>query len=114
MIRLDPRSDIPAWIYKSPFFSISKTPEELSLVCESAAVPGGDLKTEDNWKCLQVLGPLDFSLTGVLSSIARPLADAKISIFALSTFDTDYVMVKQDCLDRAKDALRQAGFEIDP
>lgn len=61
---------------------------------------------------LKVEGPLDFGLTGILSSIAGPLAEAKISIFAVSTFDTDYILVKQDMLSKAKIALRKAGFEI--
>ena len=112
VVRLDPNSEIPIWAYKSLFFSISKTDDELSVVCESSVIPEGDFKREDDWKCIKVAGPLDFSLTGILSSIAGPLAAAKISIFAISTFDTDYILVKQNNLSEAKAVLKKAGFDF--
>lgn len=114
VLRLEPQTPIPSWVYKSSFFSISKTSDELSLVCESFVVPQGEFKREDHWKCIQVVGTLDFALTGILSSIITPLAAAKVSIFALSTFDTDYILVKAENLVRAKEALRNAKFEVHP
>ncbi|MNL03356.1 hypothetical protein D3C87_1238910 [compost metagenome] len=113
VIKLQAQAAIPNWAFQGSFFSITRTADELSVVCESRLVPSDIHLKEKNWKCLKVQGPLDFSLTGILSSIANPLAAAKISIFAISTFDTDYVMVKNDNLKKAKLALQQAGFEIE-
>lgn len=113
ILKQPPKTKIPLWIYSSSLYSISCTDEELSIVCETSVIEGEHKDKEDNWRCLKVQGPLDFSLTGILSSIAFPLAEAKISIFAISTFDTDYIMVKSDKLEDAKTTLKQAGFEID-
>ena len=110
--RLSGNHEIPTWATTGSFFSISKTPDELSVVCSQDLVPKV-VKCETNWRVLKVEGPLDFGLTGILASIANPLADAGISIFALSTFDTDYVMVKADRLPSAEQALRDAGFCVE-
>jgi hypothetical protein len=109
--RLAPSSAIPQWALVADFFSISKTSDELSIVCPQSNVPH-DVKAEKNWRCLKVKGQLDFALTGILASIATPLAEAKISIFAISTFDTDYLMIKQQNFDRAITALTQAGHSV--
>jgi hypothetical protein len=93
------------------FFSVTRTPAELSAVCDVAALPSG-VKAEAPWSMLAVRGPLDFSITGVLAGLATPLAAAGISIFAISTYDTDYVLVRNDDLDRAVRALRDAGHNI--
>jgi uncharacterized protein len=108
--RLDPRDPIPAWA-AADFFSITRTADELSIVCDSHAVPEG-VRAGVGWCALKIEGPLDFALTGILVSIASPLAATGISIFAVSTFDTDYILVKKDKLDRAIDALRAAGHEV--
>ena len=108
--RLGPRDPIPAWA-AGDFFSITRTAEEFSIVCDSRAVPDG-VRAETGWRALKVEGPLDFALTGILVSIASPLAATGISIFALSTFDTDYMLVKNDKLDSAIDVLRVAGHEV--
>ncbi len=101
VVRLNALSNIPLWaIDKGNFFSITKTQDELSIVCAENKVPQ-DVKVEKGWRCLKVEGPLDFWLTGILSSLAQPLAEAKISIFAISTFDTDYIMIKKENLQRA-------------
>jgi hypothetical protein len=81
-------------------------------VCEQKNVPG-DVKVESDWRAIKVSGPLDFALTGILASIANPLAAAKISIFAISTFDTDYVLVKSSKLDQAKRCLVDGGFRFE-
>jgi hypothetical protein len=109
--RLSPEAIIPNWALPSSFLSISRTSAELSIVCEENLVPL-DVKTEAGWKVLRVEGTLDFSLTGILASILNPLAQAKISIFAVSTFDTDYVLVKIDNLEEACLALRSNGIKI--
>jgi uncharacterized protein len=109
--RLDPEAPIPEWALFGPFYSISKTSEELSIVCEDVGVPS-DVKAERDWRVFKVEGPLDFSLTGVLASIANPLAEAGVSIFAVSTFDTDYVMVRAGDVAVARESLMLAGFHV--
>ena len=80
-------------------------------MCKQSDVPEG-VKCEKGWRCLKVEGPLDFGLTGILASLAQPLAEAKISIFAISTFDTDYILVKDENFKAAVLALSSAGHEI--
>ena len=94
------------------FCSISAAEGEISLVCESAKLPQGAIAREDGWRALAVVGPLDFSLVGVLAKLSSVLADAGIPIFALSTYDTDYVLVKGQCLKEACDALIKKGYII--
>ena len=110
--KLDPRAGIPAWATPGPFFSVTRTPDELSIVCLEENVPTTGIRVERGWRCLKVRGPLHFGLTGILASIAGPLAAAKISIFSLSTFDTDYLLVKAENLSQAMDALRVAGHAV--
>jgi uncharacterized protein len=95
----------------SSFFSITKTDSELSVVCQESAVPA-DVFAERDRRVLRVEGPLDFSLTGILAALAVPLAAAHVSIFALSTYDTDYLLIAGCDLDRAIPALEQAGHAI--
>lgn len=109
--RLTPQDPFPGWALSSRIYSITKTEDELSVVCESHLVPPGVL-TEKGWIVYKVHGPLDFGLTGILASIANPLADAKVSLFALSTYDTDYVLVKEGNKARSLEALKKAGFQI--
>jgi hypothetical protein len=109
--RLPPESPLPAWTSGSRFLSLTVTAEELSLVCEESLIPP-DIPRESGWRALKVDGPLAFELTGVLSSLLSPLAQAGISIFALSTFDTDYILVKAACLNQAVEALRRAGHQV--
>jgi uncharacterized protein len=94
-----------------PFFAAIRTGEELSLVTEDALAPNG-VSCERGWRALKVAGPLDFALTGVLAALAVPLAQAGIPIFALSTFDTDYVLVKETQLTAAVAALEAAGHTV--
>ena len=109
--RFDSFSQIPESILQCHFYSITKTADELSIVCPEEFFPK-DGKCEINWKCLKIHGPLDFAQSGILSSMATPLATAGISIFALSTYDTDYVMVKDHDLERAIDTLTQSGHQV--
>jgi hypothetical protein len=109
--RLAADSAVPAWEAGGVLSSITRTPDELSVVCAEGLAPEGT-RCDGGWRIFQVAGPLDFSLTGVLAAIAGPLADAGVSVFALSTFDTDYVMVKEENLAKAVEALRAAGHRI--
>ena len=107
---LAPDAPLPAWP-DGELTAITRTPDEISIVCAEACVPPG-VTAEKGWRALKVAGPLDFSLTGVLAALAAPLAEAKISIFALSTFDTDYLLVKEAALAPALQTLRSAGHHI--
>lgn len=109
--RFEPETQFPP-IFSRNFCSISRTPREVTIVCETDYMPAGCDKREDGWACLEVEGILDFSLTGILSKIAGSLAGAEISLFAVSTYDTDYVLVKAKTLTRAREALRKAGVKI--
>jgi uncharacterized protein len=105
------KTPIPAWASDGQFFCAMSTPDELSIVCPEPNLPEdrNGWRVEGGWVALKLEGPFPFSLTGVLASFLDPLAKAKIPIFALSTFDTDYVLIKQETLPRAVAALRQAG-----
>lgn len=94
------------------FFFVGKTDEEISLVCPTENVPAKAIKREDGWKAFRIQGILDFSLIGILSKIATLLADNKISIFAVSTFNTDYVLTKADNYVKAWNLLKKAGYRI--
>jgi len=105
--QLPPNAPLPK-IDDSSFWSVTRTPEELSVVSIAKHAPSGVPK-EDCWRCIGVKGPLEFELTGILASLSAPLAEAGISIFAISSFNTDYLLVKADQLDLACTALEQAG-----
>jgi hypothetical protein len=109
--RLDPGCAIPQWAAGS-FVSITITHEEISIICPEDNVPDG-VETERDWRGLAVVGRLDFSLVGILSSLLGPLAQAGIPVVVTSTFNTDYLFVKQGRLEQALDVLRKAGHEID-
>lgn len=94
------------------FFFIGKTDKEISLVCRTQDVPPDTLAREDGWRAFRVAGVLDFSLTGVLSGITGVLAGAGVGVFAVSTYDTDYILVKRVDAGKAADALARAGYEI--
>ncbi len=109
--RLSAADAIPAWSLQGGFTSTTRAGDELSVVCAEDVVPA-DVRREAGWRCLMVRGPLDFALTGVLAALAEPLAREGISIFAISTFDTDYVLVKDADLPRALAALASAGHVV--
>jgi len=93
-------------------YFIGSTDEELSLVCETDRVPANTTAREDGWRAMRIVGTLDFSLTGILSKIATVLADAEVGIFAVSTYNTDYILVKEEALARAIEALNRAGYGV--
>jgi hypothetical protein len=103
---------IPAWPTAGDFYSITRTAEELTVVCHQEVVSEGTA-CERDWSCLQVTGPIPFFAVGVLASLTAPLADAGITLFALSTFNTDYLLVKKKDLNAALDALRRHGHTVE-
>jgi hypothetical protein len=110
--RLDASGVVPSWVGRSgAFSSITRTTDELSVVCASDDVPEG-VPTEGPWRAFRVKGPLVMTLIGVVAALANPLAGAGISIFALSTFDTDYILVHEPDFDAAVAALTRAGHLI--
>ena len=110
--RLEPGAPIPSWAAgPSPFLTLSRTAEELSITTLQSAVPAG-VPCERDYRALRVRGPLPLNLIGIVAAIADPLAAAGMSIFAISTYDTDYVLVKARELEEALQELRQAGHQI--
>jgi uncharacterized protein len=106
--QLPPDAPVPTSLTTGPFISISRTAEELSIVCPSDQAPG-NAKCESPWICFKVEGPFPCTLTGVLASFLDPLAQSGVPIFAISTFDTDYILVKEEHAGSALDALIKAG-----
>jgi hypothetical protein len=109
--RLAADAPIPLWATHGPFFSVTRTGDELSVVTELSAVPVG-VQSQPAWRVLKVHGPFVLSEVGVLASLAAPLAEAKISLFAVSTFDTDYLLVASETLPAAIAALERVGHTI--
>ena len=109
--RLAPDADIPSWVPTKGFVSITRTVEELSIVCQSNALPDS-VRPERGFRALKIEGPFDFSLTGILLAVIGPLADAGISTFAVSTYDTDYVLVKKNDLNQAVSVLSACGHTV--
>ncbi|MGA8837655.1 MAG: ACT domain-containing protein [Candidatus Sulfotelmatobacter sp.] len=111
IVRLDPNSPVPDWATKGGFTSITRTADELSLVCPVENIPE-EFPTSPRWICLKLQGPFPFSQTGVLLSFIDPLSSNGIPIFAISTYDTDYALISSEHIDRALDLLRKAGHEL--
>jgi uncharacterized protein len=109
--RLSPELPIPEWASEGALVSVTRTPSELSIVCREDVVPR-DVPSERGWRCLQVAGELKFSLVGVLIAILQPLAQAAVPVFVVSTFVTDYVLIKAGDLERAVKALEDAGLDL--
>jgi hypothetical protein len=109
--RLKAGTPAPGWAGVGEFVSVSLTSQETSVICPQARVPAG-IQAERGFRALKVRGPLEFSLVGVLESIIGPLAAERISIFAVSTFDTDYVLVREEALARAVEILIRCGHDI--
>jgi hypothetical protein len=113
--QLAPGADIPAWASNAELFCATRTRDELSIVVMEESCPEEvrtkEVRIERGWIALKLEGPFPFSMTGVLASFLQPLAEAQIPIFAISTFDTDYVLIKRDNLERAIRALSAAGQE---
>ncbi len=109
--RLSPDEPIPPETTGAGFWSLTRTADELSLILPQERVRAG-WQAEGGWRCLQVVGPLDFELTGVLATFSTPLAKADIPVFALSTYDTDYLMVRHTLLAKACAVLSSHGHTV--
>jgi hypothetical protein len=101
-------SKIPAEIFESEFYSITKTGEEVSVITD-CKTKFSDFKSSEGWRCFRVKGILDFSLVGIINDITRPLKDNKITVFVISTFNTDYVFVKDESFQNAINAFKLSG-----
>lgn len=109
--RLDPTGKVPSWAFAGSLCSVTRTQEEMSIICVEDAVPP-DIQAQRGFRCLRVVGTLDFTEVGVLNSLAQPLADAGVSILALSTYDTDYLLLPAADLEQSLNALLEAGHSI--
>lgn len=109
--RLDAQTVVPTWATAGGFFSITRTAEELSIVCLQSLVPDG-VQCEGDWRCFKLAGPIPFTTGGVLASLVQPLAEMGVSVFAISTFDTDYLLVKAADLEQAIASLKKSGFAV--
>ena len=109
--RLDAQAALPAWATAAAYWSITRTPEELSIVCPEACVPAGVSASRD-WRAIKFDGPHSLDQTGILSSVTAPLAAARVSVFALATFDTDYLLIPAAQRPAAIAALERAGHTI--
>ena len=111
IVRLGPETSIPEWAKQGEFTSITRTAEELSIVCPTANVPA-HIHSPHRWICLKLEGPFPFSVTGVLLSFIRPLSENEVPIFVVSTYDTDYVLIQEEFSEKALALLQQAGHEL--
>jgi hypothetical protein len=110
--RLEKDAPIPDWAFQGALFSMTQTKEELSIVCPQINIPKG-IVCSQGWSCLKVKGPLDLSSIGIISLIAKTLEKERISLFSISTYDTDYLLVKERDLEKAILALTEAGQRIE-
>jgi hypothetical protein len=113
IVRLAPDAPVPDWALKGELISITRSADELSIVCPAENVPLG-VDSPHRWICLKLEGPFPFSQTGVLLSFIEPLSDDGVPIFAISTYDTDYVLIQEEWAGAALNALQQAGHELWP
>jgi len=113
VVRLGPGAEVPRWAESSSIFSVTATATETSVVCAARSVPTKAV-AQRPLTAFEVEGPLDFALTGILSQLLAPLAEASISVFTLSTYDTDWILVPRDASERAAEAWRAAGHEVVP
>ena len=113
IVKLAPDAPVPDWATRGEFTSISRSPDELSIVCPADNLPS-NVNSPHHWVCFKLEGPFPFELTGILLSCIEPLSDNGVPIFAISTFDTDYVLVQEERMGGVTDRLREAGHELLP
>lgn len=111
IVRLAPNAPVPDWALKGDFTSVTRTAEELSIVCATENLPP-DVQSPHRWICLKLEGPFPFSQSGVLLSFIEPLSTNGIPIFAISTYDTDYVLIQEEFVGPSLNALQEAGHEL--
>jgi uncharacterized protein len=110
--RFNPDADIPPWVDPRGFSCIVRTSDSLTIVCGQSSLPE-NIPSDREWRCFEVQGPLDLSLTGILASLTDPLARAGVPVFALSSYETDFILVKEARLTEARRSLEAAGFVVD-
>jgi len=110
--QLSPKDSIPDPSKLGDFWSITKTEDEISIIVSEKIILQGNCKTEKGWRAIKIIGPLYFSLTGIIATLSTVLAKAGISIFAFSTYNTDYVLVKEKNLEQSKAVLEKSGHNI--
>lgn len=111
IVRFAADAAVPDWATGGEFTSVTRTQDELSIVCPSRNLPPG-VHAPDSWQCFKLVGPFAFSETGILLSFIQPLSEAGIGVFALSTYDTDYILIKDEFTEVALETLRRAGHEF--
>ena len=111
IVRLAPNAQVPDWALKGDFTSVTRTLDELSIVCATENLPA-DVQSSHRWICLRLEGPFPFSQTGVLLSFIEPLSTNGIPIFAVSTYDTDYVLIQEEFTSASLNVLQEAGHEL--
>jgi len=109
--RFEPDAAVPVWFPRRGFAAMIRTEGEFCVYCDESAVPQG-VRAARGWRALQFVGPFDFSETGVIASVAGPLAEAGISISVLATYDTDYLFVRSEALESAAEILQAAGHHV--
>ena len=109
--QLEPDTPMPEWAWNSKFLTITRTPDEFSLLCDANLVPAG-FRSEGGWRALKMEGPFEFTQIGVPASVLNPLAEAQVSILSIATYDTDYVLVAEPDLPAALAALAAAGHQV--
>ena len=109
--RLNAKAEVPQWSVSGEFVSVSRTADELSIVCPETSVPTGITSTQ-GWRVLKCEGPLDYGLPGIMASLAEPLADAGVPIFPIATYDTDYILIREPHLENAVHALTSYGHAV--
>ncbi len=112
LCRLNHNDALPSWVFDSSFYTISKTETESSIICETKFVPS-PIRNNDGWKLLRIDAVLNLSLTGITAKFSQPLAEAGVNLCVIATFDTDYIMAKEEKLVIAKEALEKAGFIVE-
>jgi len=112
LARLSPSAPVPEWVGGRDLIAVVRTRDELSIVCRADTIPSDVQEVERGFRGLAVVGTLDFGVTSVIAGLTAPLAAAGIPIFNISTFDTDYILLREDKLDAAKTALSAAGYEV--
>lgn len=113
VVQLPPGADLPKWVESATLMSITATASETSIICAAPSVPK-KAKAARGFAAFAVAGPLDFSLTGVLVTLLQPLAEAEISVFTQSTYDTDWILVAKDKADEVEEIWRRSGHTVSP